>query len=103
MSRPRSIGNHEAEDGDKTFRYLNQTFGVAYGNPLVNSTSSASSALSHMLTKGTYLAPGLHGTTPSGTSAFFSVDVGLIHITALSTQNPTGDELVRVSSLCVAR
>ena len=56
-----------------------------------------------MLTKGTYLAPGLHGTTPSGTSAYFSVDVGLIHITALSTQNPTGDELVRVSSLCVAR
>jgi hypothetical protein len=91
------IGNHESEadgDGDAIAgRYLNQTFGLPYGNPLATSKSSATSGLGHLLTKGTYLAPGLHGTTPSGSSAYFSVDVGLIHITALSTQKPTGDEL----------
>ena len=88
------IGNHEAGDGDKTHRYLNQTWGgAAYGNPLENMTSTATSALGHVLTKGTFLGAGLHGTTPSGTSAYFSVDVGLFHIAALSTQNPTGDEL----------
>jgi hypothetical protein len=94
-----SIGNHETEadgDGDAVAgRYLNQTFGLPFGNPLATSKSSATSGLGHLLTKGTYLAPGLHGTTPSGSSAYFSVDVGLIHITALSTQNPQGDELVR--------
>ena len=91
------IGNHESEadgDGDAIAgRYLNQTFGLPYGNPLATSRSSATSGLGHLLTKGTYLAPGLHGTTPSGSSAYFSVDVGLIHITALSTQKPAGDEL----------
>ena len=67
------IGNHEAEDGDHTHRYLNQTWGEALGqttNPLKTSTSTASTALAHMLTKGSFLAPGLHGTTPSGTSAY---------------------------------
>eukprot|EP01046_Picozoa_sp_COSAG06_P043759 COSAG06_NODE_5784_length_3275_cov_5.074985_2_plen_198_part_00 len=109
-------------------RYLNQTFGMVYANPLNGSVSSATTALSHLLTKGSYLAPlvpfctknpniyqdrlrtniyigkadtknavryalsrllakgsylapGLHGTTPSGTSSYFSVDIGLIHIT----------------------
>ena len=62
-------------------------------NPLSTSTSTASTALAHMLTKGSYLAPGLHGTTPSGTSAYFSVDLGLVHITALSTAKPTDQEL----------
>ena len=33
------------------------------------------------------------GTTPSGTSAYFSIDIGMIHITALSTKSPTGTEL----------
>lgn len=46
-----------------------------------------------MITKGSFLAQGIHGTTPSGTSAYFSVDIGLIHIAALSTKAPEGDEL----------
>ena len=78
------IGNHESSDGDGSFRYLNQTFGMIYANPLNGIVSSATSALSHLLTKGSYLAPGLHGTTPSGTSSYFSVDIGLIHITVIS-------------------
>ena len=66
------IGNHEASDGDKTHRYLNQTWGEAYANPLEGSTSTATTALGHVLSKGTFLGAGLHGTTPSGTSAYFS-------------------------------
>lgn len=97
MSRACSIGNHETEadgDGDAVAgRYLNQTFGLPYGNPLATSKSSAISGLGHLLTKGTYLAPGLHGTTPSGSSAYFSVDVGLIHIAAMSSKTPAGPEL----------
>ena len=59
---------------------LNLTWGEAWANPLANSTSTSTSALGHVLTKGTYLGAGLHGTTPSGTSNYFSVDVGMVHI-----------------------
>ena len=62
-------------------------------NPLASSTSTATSALGHLLTKGTFLAAGIHGTTPSGSSAHFSVDIGSIHIAALSTHSPVGTEL----------
>ena len=72
---------------------MNATWGEAWANPLINSTSSATSPLGHVLTKGTFLGAGLHGTTPSGTSAYFSVDVGSIHIAALSTAQPSGIEL----------
>eukprot|EP01051_Picozoa_sp_SAG22_P015446 SAG22_NODE_2018_length_3130_cov_2.890135_2_plen_139_part_00 len=74
------IGNHEGSDGDHTRRYLNLTWGEAYANPLEGSSSTATSALGHVLTKGTFLGAGLHGTTPSGTSNYFSVDVGQVHI-----------------------
>ena len=87
------IGNHEVEDGDDQTRYLTQTWGEAYANPLANSTSTATSALGHLLSKGSFLAQGFHGTTPSGTSEYFSVDVGLIHIAAMSTKSPQGKEL----------
>lgn len=46
------IGNHEGSDGDHFNRYLNITWGEIYGNaPPVHST--ATSALGHLLTKGT--------------------------------------------------
>jgi hypothetical protein len=41
------------------------------------------------ITKGNLLGAGMHGTTPSGTSDYYSVDVGLLHIAALSTITPT--------------
>ena len=84
------VGNHESSDLP---RYLGQTWGEAYANPLVNSTSTATSALGHVITKGNLLGAGLHGTTPSGSSDYFSVDVGLVHIAALSTISPKGTEL----------
>lgn len=63
------IGNHESTDGDHYNRYLNQTWGEAYGEGGVNSsnsstrsggggpfltgvTSTADTALGHLLSKG---------------------------------------------------
>ena len=90
------IGNHELLDGDNTSRYLNQTWGEAMANPLAEKEGlrdTATRALTHMLSKGSFLGASWHGTTPSGSSAYFSVDIGLMHITALSTQKPSGKEL----------
>ena len=80
------IGNHEStmcpgdeQDLSTEERYLNQTWGEAYGQ--LNST--ATSALGHLLTKGSLLGAGVHGSKPSGTSQWMSVDIGLIHLVGL--------------------
>ena len=80
-------GNHESylgPGGDKvpratTERYLNQTWGVVYGQE----TDTATTALGSLLTKGTYYGVGSHGSSPSGTSRYNSVDIGLFHIVGL--------------------
>eukprot|EP00658_Telonema_sp_P-2_P008830 TRINITY_DN13341_c0_g1_i2.p1 TRINITY_DN13341_c0_g1~~TRINITY_DN13341_c0_g1_i2.p1 ORF type:complete len:562 (-),score=46.84 TRINITY_DN13341_c0_g1_i2:35-1720(-) len=82
------VGNHEFYDGDKLRRYLNQTEGTVIANPeahpwLHNSVSTATSALGSLLSAGNHHGAGLHGSQPSGTSRFFSVDFGLIHFVAL--------------------
>ena len=68
------VGNHEALDGDNFHRYDNMTWGETLGQGA--STSTATSALGHLLTKGLYLAPAAHGSAPSGTSRYYSVDIG---------------------------
>jgi hypothetical protein len=80
------IGNHEASDGDHYNRYLNQTWGEAFGNPAINST--ADTALGHLLSKGTLFGASSHGSRPSGTSRYFSVDIGLIHFVGLDLNAP---------------
>ena len=50
-------------------------------------TSTATSALGHLLSKGLYLSSGSHGAQPSGSSRYFSVDVGLVHVVALDLTN----------------
>jgi len=92
------IGNHESylgPGGDKvpratTERYLNQTWGVAYGQeePL----DTATTALGSLLTKGTYYGVGSHGPRPSGTSRYNSVDIGLFHIVGLDLDPGPGPE-----------
>lgn len=81
------IGNHESTqcpgdlvDESTHERYLNQTWGPAYGEGL---NSSATSALGHLLTRGSLLGAGVHGSKPSGTSQWYSVDLGLIHLVGL--------------------
>eukprot|EP01043_Picozoa_sp_COSAG02_P045689 COSAG02_NODE_4205_length_5628_cov_3.597938_4_plen_523_part_00 len=80
------IGNHEASDGDHYNRYLNQTWGETFGNPPLNST--ADTALGHLLSKGTLFGASSHGSRPSGTSRYFSVDIGLIHFVGLDLNSP---------------
>ena len=98
------IGNHESSDGDHYNRFLNQTWGEAYANPALVS-STADTALGHLLSKGTLfgastgvLDSGDHGngnattagndSAPSGTSRYFSVDIGLVHMVGLDLNAP---------------
>jgi hypothetical protein len=78
------IGNHESTKGSGGDRvdasseahYLNMTWGVVMD-------SSAESGLGHLLTKATAFSAGSHGPTPSRTSQWASVDIGLIHFAVL--------------------
>jgi len=92
------IGNHEANDGDGSYRYLNMTFGVTLGDSngatfdgFVESgvTSTATSALGDLLTKSTLLGAARHSGLPSHTSRYFSVNIGLIHIAAVDLNGGT--------------
>lgn len=83
------IGNHEANDGDNTNRYLNLTYGETLGGDDLDSqvdiftshgvSSTAESALTELLSKTTLLGVVSHSGVPSGTSRYFSMNVGLIH------------------------
>eukprot|EP00940_MAST-03C_sp_MAST-3C-sp2_P001556 g1556.t1 len=82
------IGNHEANDGDATNRYLNLTYGETLGGDNASQadiferfgvTSTAESALTELLSKTTLLGAVSHSGVPSGTSKYFSTNVGLIH------------------------
>jgi hypothetical protein len=86
----RSIGNHEASDGDHFKHYEAIAWGETYGNPLpptaaqgTAGTSSATTALGAFMTKHTMYGMSAHGTTPSNTSRYSSTDVGLLHMVAL--------------------
>ena len=78
------IGNHESTRGSGGDRvdlsaeehYLNQTWGVVMD-------STANSGLGHFLTKGTAFSAASHGKSPSRTSQWASVDIGLIHFAVL--------------------
>jgi len=96
------IGNHESYLGpgrDKsphstTERYLNQTFGVPYGQQ--SALDTATTALGSLLTKGTFYGVGSHGSRPSGTSRYNSIDIGLFHIVGLDLdpgQSPDGSSV----------
>lgn len=54
------IGNHEANDGDHSFRYLNLTFGETLGDAgFAGVRSTATSALGDFLTKATLIGAGI--------------------------------------------
>lgn len=86
------IGNHERDDGDHFNRYLNITWGEIFGNdPPTKST--ATSALGHLLGKGTMYGAGVHGPSRSLTSRYVSMDLGLIHIIGLDLNNLDEEQL----------
>jgi len=79
------IGNHEASDGDHYNHYLTIAWGEVYGNDPPHK-SSATSALGHLLSKGTMYAS-VHSSVPSNTSRYTSTDFGLVHVIGLDLMN----------------
>jgi len=77
------VGNHEYYSGALLERFLNQTWGGHTWPADTHGVSTATSALGALISRGTHHAAGLHGSTPSNTSRFFSVDFGLVHLVAL--------------------
>eukprot|EP00039_Didymoeca_costata_P020714 m.342179 g.342179 ORF g.342179 m.342179 type:complete len:577 (+) comp21074_c0_seq1:121-1851(+) len=85
------IGNHEASDGDHFGRYEAMAMGeVSF--PTIKS-STATTPLGHLLTKGTLFSAGHYGSTPSGTSRYVSSDLGLIHLVGLDLNNFDPDQM----------
>ena len=96
------VGNHEFYDNEFFHRFLNQTYGVIYNdtnsnlnnkkadisykwNNNMNDRSTATSPLGFLQSLGLSYGLGESGSTPSGTSRYYSVDVGLVHLVALDT------------------
>jgi hypothetical protein len=89
------IGNHESTLGSEhnideatEERYLNQTWGVMYGQDETESETStarttATTSLGHLLTRSSFYGAASHSTAPSRTSQWYSVDLGLIHFVIL--------------------
>jgi len=90
------IGNHESTMGEgkdrvdlsTEQRYLNQTWGVMYGQGgtvIETSTArtTATTSLGHLITRSSFYGAASHGTAPSRTSQWYSIDLGLIHFVIL--------------------
>ena len=81
------VGNHEYYDGEELARYLEQMWGGRTWPGGVHDghggRSTATHALGALLSRGNHHGVGVHGSSPSNTSRFFSADFGLIHFIAL--------------------
>ena len=100
-----NLSDHEYYDGAELGRYLNQTWEgwgpIAGGNVSSSAKSSsrahyarstATSRLGALLTMGNHHAGAVHGSVPSDTSRFFSVDFGLVHVVAIDLNAYYGDD-----------
>ena len=82
-------------DADDSWRFVNQTFGEAYGQiPSANIDgrrmpedeelwNSTDTAMGHFMTTHNLHTQGSHGATPSGTSRWYSVNLGSMHLVGL--------------------
>ena len=89
------IGNHESTLGSEhnidestEERYLNETWGVMYGQDGAESETStarttAMTSLGHLLTRSSFYGAASHSAAPSRTSQWYSIDLGLIHFVIL--------------------
>lgn len=90
------IGNHESTmgngkdrvDASSEQRYLNQTWGVIFGQDGTEietntARTTATTSLGHLITRGSFYGAASHGTIPSRTSQWYSIDLGLIHFVML--------------------
>ena len=96
------IGNHEFYDNEFFHRYLNQTYGVIYDSQFkkensdklldsykwdksVRERTTATSSLGYFQSLGLSYSLSMHGSFPSGTSRYYSTDLGLIHLIGIDT------------------
>lgn len=90
-------------DADDSWRVVNQTWGEAYGQPASSGrgaaagqenrvgdvaqdeelSSTTDTAMGHFMTRHNLYAQGTHGAHPSGTSRWYSVNVGQMHLVGL--------------------
>eukprot|EP00940_MAST-03C_sp_MAST-3C-sp2_P002901 g2901.t1 len=80
------LGNHEFYENDFAHRYVNETEGIVYGQSALETHTSAT-PLNFFLAHGSTLGLAYHGGrsngAPSGTSRFYSANIGLVHIVVL--------------------
>jgi hypothetical protein len=84
------LGNHEYNDADDSWRFVNQTFGEAYAQERDGSIgedeelwTNTDTAVGHFMTTHNLHSQGSHGATPSGTSRWYSVNLGSMHLVGL--------------------
>jgi hypothetical protein len=86
------LGNHEYNDADASWRFVNQTWGEAYGQeerardfvvPDEELSATTDTAIGHFMTRHNLYSQGSHGATPSGTSRWYSVNLGSMHLVGL--------------------
>ena len=90
------IGNHESTMGEgkdkiglsTQQRYLNQTWGVIFGQggaqiETTTAQTTATTSLGHLITRSSFYGAASHGSAPSRTSQWYSIDLGLIHFVIL--------------------
>eukprot|EP01062_Namystynia_karyoxenos_P002094 TRINITY_DN10726_c0_g1_i1.p1 TRINITY_DN10726_c0_g1~~TRINITY_DN10726_c0_g1_i1.p1 ORF type:complete len:561 (+),score=165.43 TRINITY_DN10726_c0_g1_i1:89-1771(+) len=82
------LGNHEFYgDLNAAERYVNMTYGEVYGQSGSTHAHLAGRPVNALIGIGSALGAGMHGGgragTPSRTSRFYSVDIGLVHFVSL--------------------
>ena len=90
------LGNHEYYDGDNYRRWVNQTAGMerdsarSFGEVPPRGEGAGGSGAQLQLRAmetATTLGAAAHGsTTPSNTSRYYSVDMGLVHLVSLDVK-----------------
>ena len=82
------MGSEHNIDESTEERYLNETWGVIYGqdgakSKTTTARTTATTSLGHLLTRSSFYGAASHGTAPSRTSQWYSIDLGLIHFVIL--------------------
>ena len=87
-SHESTLGSEHNQDASTEERYLNETYGVIYGqdgaeSKTTTARTTATTSLGHLLTRSSFYGAASHGAAPSRTSQWYSVDLGLIHFVIL--------------------
>ena len=83
------VGNHEYYSNEQLSRYMDSTWenwnDISKEDKPKNmdTMDTATSALGALLSKAAFAGAGSQGPVPSGTSRWFSTDIGLVHLVAL--------------------